>query len=31
MATTIEEIHALVERLSPNYQQKVLKLAQELA
>ncbi len=31
MATTNEEIRALVERLSPDYQQKVLKLAQELA
>jgi hypothetical protein len=31
MATTIEEIRVLVERLSPDYQQKVLKLAQELA
>ncbi len=31
MATTVEEINALVEQLSPNYQQKVLKLAQELA
>ena len=31
MATTAEEIHTLVEQLSPAYQQKVLKLAQELA
>jgi hypothetical protein len=31
MAITAEEIHTLVEQLSPAYQQKVLKLAQELA
>ena len=31
MATTLDEIRSLVERLSPDYQQKILKLAQELA
>ena len=31
MATRLEEIHALVEQLSPDYQQRVLEFAQELA
>ena len=31
MATIPEEIHTIVERLSPDYQRRVLKFAQELA
>ncbi len=31
MATIPEEIHTIVERLSPDYQRRVLEFAQELA
>lgn len=31
MATTAEEIRALVEQLPPNYQQQVLTIVQEIA
>ena len=30
MATVLEELHKIVERLSPNYQRQVLEFAQKL-